>query len=67
MARNTIAPFFNMSADVVITIRDTNDNPPEFSEPQYVVAVPEATLVRRPVATVVATDDDGGLAGTVCA
>ena len=66
MARNTAPPYFNSTADVMITIRDTNDNPPVFSEPDgYRITVPEAVIIQRPVGTVVATDEDGGLNGTV--
>ena len=66
-AQNVVSPTFNATADVFITIRDTNDNPPVFSMPSgYSITVPEAALVQRPVGTVVATDADGGtLNGTV--
>lgn len=65
-ARNMVPPYFNVTADVAVTIRDTNDNAPEFSMPGgYTLTVPEAAVVSRPVGTVVATDDDGGINGTV--
>ena len=51
---------------MIITIRDTNDNAPEFSVSDgYVIIVPEGAVIQRPVGTVVATDADGGLNGTV--
>lgn len=66
MASNTVPPYFNTTADVTITIRDTNDNAPEFSARDgYVIIVPEGAVLQRPVGTVVATDADGGLNGTV--
>lgn len=66
MARNTVPPYFNRTADVVVSVRDTNDNLPVFSVPGgYVITVPEAAAVGRPVGTVVATDEDGGINGTV--
>lgn len=53
---------------MTITIRDTNDNAPVFSIPEgYSITVPEAAITQRPVGTVVATDEDGGLNGTVSA
>lgn len=66
-AQNIVRPTFSATADVLITIRDTNDNPPVFSMPNgYSLTVPEAAIVQRPVGTVVATDDDGGIRnGTV--
>lgn len=65
-ASNVEPPYFNMSADITVTIRDTNDNPPVFSMPGgYSITVPEAAIVSRPVGTVVATDDDGGINSTV--
>ena len=65
-ASNVEPPYFNMSADITVTIRDTNDNPPVFSMPGgYIITVPEAAIVSRPVGTVVATDEDGGINSTV--
>lgn len=65
-ARNIVPPYESRTADVTITIRDTNDNPPVFSIPEgYSITVPEAAITQRPVGTVVATDEDGGLNGTV--
>lgn len=67
VARNTAPPYFNAMAEVVITIRDTNDNRPEFSLPGgYIIRVSEAAVTQRPVGSVIATDEDGGLNGTVC-
>jgi len=60
-ARNVAAPRAADEADVVITIRDINDNSPVFSLPLgYTFNVPEITAVNSRVGTVVATDIDGG-------
>lgn len=65
-ARNIVPPGREDFANVMITIRDINDNAPVFSVPTgYTFSVPEATPVNDPVGTVVATDVDGGLNGTV--
>lgn len=67
MVRNTVQPYFITMAGVTVTIRDTNDNRPTFSVPEgYTIRVPEAAVTQRPVGSVVATDEDGGLNGTVC-
>lgn len=64
--RNVVPPYFITLADVTIAIRDTNDNAPAFSMPGgFTLTVPEAAATQRPVGTVVATDEDGGLNGTV--
>ena len=69
MIQNPVHPTFDATASVLITIRDTNDNPPIFSIPDgYSISVPEVpeeAVDQRPIGTVVATDDDGGLNGTV--
>ena len=60
-AQNVAAPRASDEADVVITIRDVNDNSPVFSSPSgYTFNVPEVTAVNSPVGTVVASDIDGG-------
>ena len=65
---NVVPPYFPTMADITITIRDTNDNPPAFSMPEgFTLTVPEGAAIQRPVGTVVATDEDGGLNGTVSA
>lgn len=66
MVRNSVLPNFIETTNVTITIRDTNDNAPVFSVPGgYAITVPEAAIIQRPVGTVVATDADGGINGTV--
>ena len=65
-ARNIAPPYHQDTADVTITIRDTNDNAPAFSMPEgYVLSVAEDTAIGDLIGTVVATDNDGGLNGTV--
>lgn len=64
--QNPVAPPYPSTASVLITLRDTNDNPPVFSMPRgYSIPVPEEALLQRPIGTVVATDEDGGINGTV--
>jgi hypothetical protein len=64
--RNSVLPYFVKMANITITIRDTNDNPPAFSMPEgFILIVPEGATLQRPIGTVVATDEDGGLNGTV--
>ncbi len=65
VARNIAPPYHNASADVTITIRDTNDNAPVFSLSEYLISVPEVTPTGSTIGTVVATDVDGGINGTV--
>ena len=50
---------------VIITLRDINDSPPEFTRNNYVFSVSEGTPIGTPVGTVVATDNDGGDSGRV--
>ncbi len=60
-ARNVEAPYGYDDAEVIITIRDINDNAPMFSiSSGYVFNVPEITSVGSVVGTVAATDIDGG-------
>lgn len=64
-ARN-INTALETTANVTVNIRDTNDNPPVFSMPGgYNISVPEATAEGMIIGTVVATDVDGGVNGTV--
>ena len=67
IARNVAPPYESDSANVVITVRDINDNAPVFSMPAgYTFNVPEITAINSPIGTAVATDiDGGGLNGTV--
>ena len=65
-ATNTAPPGNFTTATVEVSIRDINDNPPIFSMPSgYTLRIAEGTLVGTPVGTVVATDNDGGVNGTV--
>ena len=65
-AINTAFPRHEAVVNVTVTVRDTNDNTPRFSMPGgYVRSVSESATVGTPVGTVVATDSDGGLNGTV--
>ena len=65
-AVNTEFPRHEAVVNVTVTVRDTNDNTPRFSMPDgYVRSVSESAPVGTPVGTVVATDNDGGLNGTV--
>ena len=65
-AVNTAFPRHESAVNVTVTVRDTNDNTPRFSMPNgYLLSVSEAAPVGTPVGTVVATDNDGGLNGTV--
>lgn len=65
-AINTASPGYETVVNVTVTVRDTNDNSPRFSMPGgYTLSVSENAQVGTPVGTVVATDNDGGLNGTV--
>lgn len=65
-AINTAFPRHEAVVNVTVTVRDTNDNTPRFSMPGgYIRSVSESATVGTPVGTVVATDNDGGLNGTV--
>lgn len=65
-ATNTAPPGNSTSTNVTVNIRDINDEAPRFSMPGgYTLTVAEGTPVNIPVGTVVATDNDGGINGTV--
>ncbi|KAI8511673.1 hypothetical protein Bbelb_107730 [Branchiostoma belcheri] len=53
------------SVTLTITIGDTNDNAPVFSPAAYTAEVPENATVGYSVVTVVASDSDLGVGGTV--
>ncbi|XP_019645840.1 PREDICTED: protocadherin Fat 4-like [Branchiostoma belcheri] len=53
------------SVTLTITIGDTNDNAPVFSPAAYTAEVPENATVGYNVVTVVASDSDLGVGGTV--
>ena len=46
---------------VIVTLRDANDNPPDFVEPEYTTSVSEDIPVGREVVTVHAVDPDKGV------
>ncbi|CAK8686091.1 unnamed protein product [Clavelina lepadiformis] len=53
------------SVPVTITVRDLNDNRPQFSKSLYSVRIPEDTPVNRTITTVHAVDRDSDLNGLV--
>lgn len=66
-AVNPVFPRYQTPVNVSVTVRDTNDNAPRFSMPSgYMLSVSENAPLGTPVGTIVATDIDGGLNGTVC-
>lgn len=46
--------------DILLAIKDVNDNPPKFSSNHYVVTVFDNTTVKTPIAVVHAKDPDSG-------
>ncbi|XP_056456334.1 protocadherin Fat 2 [Gadus chalcogrammus] len=48
-------------ADILLMIRDMNDNPPRFSSHRYEVTVFDNTTVRTPLAVLYAKDTDTGI------
>ncbi|KAM5301584.1 protocadherin gamma-A6 isoform 26-T27 [Glossophaga mutica] len=48
-------------AQIVVTVLDANDNAPVFTQPVYLVRVPENLPVGTPVLSVNATDQDEGI------
>ncbi|NXP21554.1 PCDG7 protein, partial [Scytalopus superciliaris] len=53
------------TARIRVTVLDTNDNAPVFSQAEYKVSVPEGVPVGSTLVTVMATDEDEGLNGDV--
>ena len=53
------------SAEVVVNIRDLNDNPPTFNQTVYEVSVPEDVDIGTTVLTVLATDPDSDESGAI--
>ncbi|MBN3279871.1 FAT2 protein, partial [Polyodon spathula] len=47
--------------DILLAIKDVNDNPPKFSSNHYVVTVFDNTTVKTPIAVVNAKDPDSGI------
>ena len=58
-------PSLTSSQSLSIAVRDVNDNAPVFSHTQYDVVMKENNAVRQHVFTLLATDADDGLNGTV--
>ncbi|KAG7324754.1 hypothetical protein KOW79_011070 [Hemibagrus wyckioides] len=56
---------FSATADIVIHLRDINDNIPRFSSEFYIARVPENSPGGSTVASVTASDPDSGLWGEV--
>ena len=65
IARDGGRPRLSGSVDVVITIKDENDNDPIFTNSTYQVAVAENTQVNSNILQVKAHDPDSGHYGTV--
>lgn len=64
-ARDMGSPALTGSATVNVTIRDLNDNKPQFNQSLYEVSVPENIAVGTTVLTVVAWDDDSNQNGAL--
>ena len=64
---NTASPGWERYTNVTVSIRDLNDNHPIFPAASYDLSVSESAPIGTPVGTLVATDNDGGINGTVCA
>ncbi|XP_058853063.1 protocadherin Fat 2-like [Acipenser ruthenus] len=47
--------------DILLAIKDVNDNPPKFSSNHYVVTVFDNTTVKTPIAVIHAKDPDSGI------
>ena len=58
--RDSSAPFFSDTAEVVISILDYNDNPPVFNPVSYSVNVREDVIPEEFLLQVTATDSDTG-------
>ncbi|NWV40928.1 PCDG2 protein, partial [Grantiella picta] len=58
-------PALTGTARIRVTVLDANDNAPVFSQPEYMVRVPEDVPVGSVLVTVMATDADDGLYGHV--
>ncbi|KAG1926068.1 protocadherin Fat [Pimephales promelas] len=48
-------------ADVTLMVKDTNDNPPQFSTSHYDITVFDNTTIRTPIAVIYAKDPDTGI------
>ena len=58
--RDSSAPFFSDTAEVVISIQDYNDNPPVFNPVSYSEKVREDVIPEEFLLQVTATDSDTG-------
>ncbi|NXF99819.1 PCDAB protein, partial [Sakesphorus luctuosus] len=58
-------PSLTGTVELVVSVLDVNDNPPQFNQSVYNVVLPEDALVGKLVARVNATDPDLGIYGEV--
>ena len=58
--RDSAAPFFSDTSEVVISIQDYNDNPPVFNPVSYSVKVREDVIPEAFLLQITATDSDTG-------
>ncbi|KAI4872497.1 hypothetical protein NFI96_021250 [Prochilodus magdalenae] len=58
MARDGGNPALNSTVPITVELFDQNDNPPEFSQPSYIVRIPENMVAGATVLFVTATDLD---------
>lgn len=66
VAEETVKYFAKSSTvDVVVNIKDSNDNIPEFESAQLQVSIPENSPIGTQVAWIKATDKDSGVYGTI--
>lgn len=57
-------PRLSSTATVVVSVTDTNDNPPQFEQEAYTTLVSETANPGTVVTTIVASDRDTGMFGT---
>lgn len=57
-------PRLSSTATVVVSVTDTNDNPPKFDQEAYTALVSETANPGTVVTTIAATDRDTGMFGT---
>ncbi|XP_072533494.1 cadherin-23 [Salminus brasiliensis] len=58
MARDGGNPALNSTVPITVELFDENDNPPEFSQPSYIVRIPENMVAGATVLFVTAIDQD---------
>ncbi|XP_076141861.1 cadherin-23 [Alosa pseudoharengus] len=58
MAKDGGNPALNSTVPITVEVFDENDNPPEFSQPAYIVIIPENIVAGATVLYVNATDKD---------